>query len=200
MSTTYGTAGRRGSPGLVNPACPLASCPAATHLVINELDYDMTGSDTTEFVEIFNPTSAALDLTGFALVFVNGSTDTEAGRATLSGTLAPGAYLIVQTASSASLVVPSGVATATLSSSLQNDDEAVVLLGPDGVVDCVAYEGTVPTATIGGVLLTLTECGTSAGTESAAGSLARRPNACDRDTPAMDWAVAASPSVGVANP
>jgi hypothetical protein len=52
----YGATMRRGTPGAANVACVAPpACPAATHLVLNEIDYDQSGSDTAEFVEIFNP-------------------------------------------------------------------------------------------------------------------------------------------------
>jgi hypothetical protein len=46
----------------------------ANHLVINEIDYDNVGSgDSKEYVEIFNPTGAAISLVGIKLYLVNGA-------------------------------------------------------------------------------------------------------------------------------
>ncbi|MBK9035747.1 MAG: tandem-95 repeat protein [Myxococcales bacterium] len=42
-------------------------------LVINEIDYDQAGTDTAEFVEIYNAGTAAADLSNVALVLFNGS-------------------------------------------------------------------------------------------------------------------------------
>ena len=44
-----------------NPGIDAPSQVTGTHLVINEVDYDQVGTDTAEFVEIFNPTSASID-------------------------------------------------------------------------------------------------------------------------------------------
>lgn len=170
--------------------CP-AGCTPATHLVINEIDYDQTGADTAEFVELYNPTSAAIDLTGHALVAINGTAATMSGveyaRIDLSGSIAAGGYLVVSAAGS---TAPG--ATMSFGAALQNGaPDGVLLLGPAGVIDTITYEGTITTATLsGGMVLSLTETGTPA-IDMAGESLSRRPNGCDRDTPAADWALAA---------
>ena len=43
------------------------------NLVINEVDYDQIMTDNAEYIEIFNPTSASISLTGKSVVLVNGS-------------------------------------------------------------------------------------------------------------------------------
>ena len=53
-----------------------ARAPAATHLVLNEVDYDNVGADNREFVEVFNGTGAPVDLADKAVVLVNGLTGT----------------------------------------------------------------------------------------------------------------------------
>lgn len=167
-------------------SCPVPmSCPPATHLVINEIDYDMTGADTAEFVEIHNPTSAVIDLTGMSLVQVNGiASPVEYGRVALTGSLAAGGYLLV--AGMGSTVV----APFALPDVLQNGPDGVLLLGPAGVIDAAMYEGTITSVTLmGGASVTITESA-SIGEEGAGNGLSRRPNGCDRDTPAMDWMVA----------
>jgi len=40
-------------------------------LVINEVDYDQVGTDTAEFIEVYNSGSQAIDLSTLALVLVN---------------------------------------------------------------------------------------------------------------------------------
>ncbi len=43
------------------------------HLVINELDYNQAGTDAASYIELYNGTGAAVDLTELAVVLINGS-------------------------------------------------------------------------------------------------------------------------------
>lgn len=205
MADTYGSMGRRGTPGAANVACP---CPAVTHLVISEIDYDQSGSDNAEFVEIYNPTGSAIDLSAYSIVAINGSGDPAPDYAdvALSGSLAAGAYAVITTSSSGSLTVPGGVMTFALGSSLQNGPDGVMLVDTSGttdvLVDAVVYEGMLSQGdTPGGDTLTLGTQGENAGTDPTSGSLARRVsvNICDRDTPGADWGTTTMVTVGTAN-
>ena len=66
-------------------------------VVVNEVDADTPGSDAAEFVELYNPSAAAVDLAGSSLVLFNGNDDDNASYRTvaLTGTLAPGGYFVV---------------------------------------------------------------------------------------------------------
>src|SRR5204863_456180 len=78
-----------------------AAAPAG-RLVINEVDYDNVGTDSAEFIEIYNPSAAAVNLGNLAVVLVNGQTSTEYARVNLSlagSSLAAGAYLVIGHAS-----------------------------------------------------------------------------------------------------
>ncbi len=46
---------------------------ASTTLVINEIDYDQSGTDTAEFVEIKNVSGAGINLSGYSLELINGN-------------------------------------------------------------------------------------------------------------------------------
>jgi hypothetical protein len=174
-------------------SCP-AGCAPATHLVINELDYDQPSTDTAEFVELYNPTASAISLAGLTLVHVDGATGNELGRVALTGSLAAGAYLVVQGMGS----TVAG-ATLTLSSAMQNGPDGVVLVGPDGVVDAAMYEGSIASVTLmGGMALAISESA-SIGSDPGAGALGRTPNACDRDMPGADWSLRTAATPGAAN-
>jgi Lamin Tail Domain len=69
-------------------------CPAS--LVINELDADQSGTDTAEFVELYNTDGTAMALDGYFLLLVNGSTDRAYTVFDLAGkfTTATGFYVI----------------------------------------------------------------------------------------------------------
>ena len=127
------------------PDLPLMPSPAA--LLVNEIDYDQEGSsDTAEFIEILNPGSTAVDLSGFRFDLVDG-----AGReAYLSydgaGQLAAGGFLVI--ADQAVIdSLPNGTSSFVLSGSgITNGPDGVRIVSKeDGrVVDAVHYEGAVP--------------------------------------------------------
>jgi Lamin Tail Domain len=155
-------------------------------LVINEVDYDQVGADGDGFVEIANTGTAAADLAGVELVFVDGADGTEYRREELTGTLAPGAHHVV--AVDAQNGAPDGLA----------------LLGSSGnVVDALSYEGEITQAQIDGAAVNLVE-GTAlpaavADSNTAAGSLIRNPDGRDTDDAAGDWAFTTTLTRGAAN-
>ena len=83
-----------GCPTFSNPGA--APCPPG--LVINEVDYDQSGFDTDEFVEIRNGSGTVVNLAGKSLVLVNGANDTPYLTVDLSpaGLLSAGQYLVVR--------------------------------------------------------------------------------------------------------
>jgi len=181
-------------------------------LVINEVDYDQVSTDTMEFVEIYNGTSAAIDLTGLALVLITGSDSTEYRRVDLgsAGTLAAGGYLVIGT-SALLATVPGGVQTIAFSAADNNVQNGA----PDGValldttagqlLDALSYEGSITAASMTGVsgTLSLVEgtvlSAAVADSNSAAGSLCRLPNGTDTDEANSDWAFTSTPTPGAPN-
>jgi hypothetical protein len=161
--------------------------PPALELAINEVDYDQVGADADGFVEIKNTGEAAADLAGIALVFVDGGTSTEYRREELTGTLAPGAYLVV--ASDAQNGAPDGL--------------ALVDTAAGTLVDALSYEGEVTSAVIGGTAFSLVE-GTAlpasvADSNAVDGSLIRAPDGRDTGDAAADWAFTTTTTRGAAN-
>ena len=127
------------------PDLPLMPSPAA--LLVNEIDYDQEGSsDAAEFIEILNPGSTAVDLSGYRFDLVDGAD----GDAYLSydgaGQLAADGFLVI-----ADQAVIDGLPNGTPSFVLSGNG---ITNGPDGVrivskadgrvVDAVHYEGAVP--------------------------------------------------------
>jgi len=95
-------------------------------LVINEVDADTAGTDTLEFVEIYDGGSGNTSLDGFVLVLYNGSSDTSYNAFDLDGqtTNAEGYFVIGNTdVLNVSLVIPGN--------SLQNGADAVTLYTGD---------------------------------------------------------------------
>jgi hypothetical protein len=161
--------------------------PPATGLVVNEVDYDQVGADGDGFVEIANLGETAVDLTGLALVLVDGGQSAEYGREALTGTLDPGGYLVVA-------VDPQNGAP-----------DGIALVDTDGgaLLDALSYEGAITGATIGGATYSLVE-GTVLATDVAdsntvGGSLSRIPNGTDTNDAAADWRFTTSVTRGTAN-
>ncbi len=170
-------------------------------LVINEIDYDQPGTDTGEFVEIFNASGDDVSLTNLQLVTVNGSTGTDYQRIDLSlaaTTLAPGEYLVVGT-SAVLAAVPEGVVKLQLpleSNNLQNgspDGVAIVDIAQGVIIDALSYEGAIDAGEIVGVgLFSFVEGTLLQLSDQGEGSLARLPNGIDTDDAAHDWTQAVS--------
>ncbi|MEX0674161.1 MAG: lamin tail domain-containing protein [Gaiellaceae bacterium] len=161
--------------GTVTLRCAATGGPGEAVLVINEIDYDQAGTDHDGFVELYNAGDAPAALDGVAIVLVNGGDSTEYRRLALTGTLAPGAYLVWDT--DAQNGAPDGVALV--------DTTAGVLL------DALSYEGPIVAAVIDGVTFNLVE-GTLlpeevADSNTVEGSLSRIPNGTDTDDAAADW-------------
>ena len=161
--------------------------PNGAKLVINEVDYDQVGADHDEFVEIYNAGDAAADLTGIALSPVNGGDGNEYSRKPLTGSLAAGAYLVVDV-------------------TMQNgapDGLALVNLTTKTLIDALSYEGAITAATIDGTTYNLVEGtvlpDTVADSNTAEGSLSRIPNGTDTNNAATDWAFTTTVTRGGAN-
>jgi hypothetical protein len=182
------------------------------HIVINEVDYDNVGSnDAAEYVEIFNPTGADVDLTGLALVLVNGANNATYDTVDLStaGTLPAGGYLVVAgagvTVPSTALKIDPGWTT----NAIQNgspDGMAIVDTNASKIVDALSYEGSITMAVIAGFSapVSLVE-GTALSTTVADSntvdeSLCREPNGNDTDNANSDWTLCTTKTPGTANP
>ncbi len=200
------------APHGVNPDAPQhpdIDAPQAmtgTHLVINEIDYDEVGTDAAEFVEIFNPTPASIDLTGISLELVNGANGAVYTTVDLSGepALASGGYLVVAD----SAVAVDASATAMYSwttNAIQNgapDGVALVDTVNAVMVDALSYEGAMTSVAISGMgMVSLVEGTptTAADSNTVNGSLCRSPNGQDTDDAAVDWIFCTTPTPGSAN-
>jgi hypothetical protein len=169
------------------PPPPPPPPPPTGRLTINEVDYDQPGADSGGFVELYNGTAAPIALDGLALVYVNGGDGFEYGRAALTGTLAAGAYHVVEV-------------------ELQNgapDGIALLDTAATTLVDALSYEGAITAATIGGITYSLVEGTllpvTVADSNTADGSLSRIPNGRDTDDAASDWQFTTTKTAGAAN-
>lgn len=184
--------------------------PAADHLVINEVDYDNVGIDTDEYIEIHNPTAAAIDLSGIRLYLINGAGNLvydNIDLATAGLTLPAGGYLVVGSSTILSSV-PSGAMTIVLGGGIQNgspDGIALIDTASATLLDALSYEGMMTAVSISDSYYT----GTVDLVEGAAtvvvdsnvddGSMSRCSNGVDTNDASLDWSWTSSKTPGEAN-
>lgn len=121
---------------------PSANAGPASHLLINEV-YGGGGNSgatlTHDFVELVNPTSETISLDGYVVEYY-GATGNRGNRCTLSGSVAPGGYFLIQQAKGAGGTQALPTPDATCGANMSGTKGSVQLVGPDGtVVDLVGY-------------------------------------------------------------
>jgi hypothetical protein len=181
-------------------------------LVINEVDYDQFNSDTTSFVEIFNGSNAAVNLTGLSLVFINGADNTEYDRSDLggAGSLNPGQFLVI---GNDTVVNSLSGAVKTISKGpddiLQNGspDGVILINAANQVLDSLSYEGSITTCTLtGGANVSFSDTGFDGADTNGDGngedfnSIARNVDGVDTNNNNADWSVVTPATPGAANP
>ncbi|MCB0554047.1 MAG: lamin tail domain-containing protein, partial [Phaeodactylibacter sp.] len=117
--------------------------------VINEIDYDNPGTDDREFVELYNPCDAPINLGDYQLVLVNGATGAPYVTQTLPAVmLMPGDFFVI--CGSMATVPNCDFQISPTTNLIQNGSPDAVALLINGVVaDAVSYEGSVPGYTQG---------------------------------------------------
>ncbi len=111
---------------LPTPGAANSNATDVVDLVINELDADTAGTDTKEFVELYDGGAGNTALDGFVLVLYNGSSDTSYNAIDLAGysTNAEGYFVIGNVdVANVSIVIPSN--------GLQNGADAAALYSGD---------------------------------------------------------------------
>jgi hypothetical protein len=176
--------------------------PVPAHPIINEVDYDQPATDTTDFIEILNPTEDVLDLAPFSVQIINGSDGSvideyelglAADRLPAGGTLVIGMDDVLAALPANVPAIPMSGPTA---GGLQNGPDAVRLVQrlPGGVefIDGLAYEGSVRGAGEGN------PPALNDAAADLAFSLGRCPNGVDTDDNASDFRLGA-PTPGAVN-
>jgi cysteine-rich repeat protein len=198
-------------------AAKTATVTLLVYPVINEVDYNQPGTDTKEFLELYNPNTNAISLSGLAVVFVNGSSNPapEYMRVALTGTLDSHKFLVIAAPAvtvdpaAINLPFPTGCTAASCNNKIQNGprDAAVVLDTASGqVLDAISWGGACPAAMITGVTgtppcyegtaLPATDEDTDA---TSTGSICRKVDGADTDDNSADWQYCATPSPGSIN-
>lgn len=167
------------------------TAPAA--VVINEVDYDQPGTDTAEFIELFNTGTNGVNLADYALSLINGTTGSSYLTIALNNVdIAAGAYYVV--CGNAASVVNCDQEASRASNLIQNGaPDGVALLTAGIVTDALSYEGDVggPYAEDGGSSLA------DSNTQDYVG-LSRIGNGVDTGSNSADFALSCI-SPGAAN-
>jgi large repetitive protein len=179
------------------------------HIVINEVDYDNIGTDSAEFVELYNPTPVDLPLANLAILTATTPTSTAKITALSSAgaTLPSHKYLVVgpSTLLGTPAVLPANCTALVNFSAATNDiangppvGVALVDTSAMTVIDSVSFDGkSVNTPKNWPAAINFYEgAGTTtvADSNSVQQSLSRKTLGIDNDDTAGDWVVAATPT------
>jgi hypothetical protein len=129
----------------------IAASAPATHIVISQV-YGGGGNSgapySNDFIELYNPTATAVSLDGWSVQYTSSTGTSWSNRTTLSGTIAAGAYYLVQEAKGsgdyASLPTPDATGSIAMSGSngkvaLVSNAEGITSMADTDVVDFVGY-------------------------------------------------------------
>jgi len=212
-----GTATVTASLGASTSSAAITVSAGANHLVINEVDYDMPGAgDSAEYIEIYNPTGAAISLNNVAVVLINGANNEAYPSATSTidlsalGSLPAYGYLVIAGANIAvnppSLKLDPGWTTDAVQNGGNSPDGiALVDTAAGTLIDALSYEGSITMAEVPGIanpvsLVEGTVLASGVSDNGAVGALCRSPNGKDTDVANADWKFCATLTPGSANP
>jgi predicted extracellular nuclease len=124
-------------------------------IVINEFDYDQPGSDTAEFIELFNTGNTAVSLDDYTIKLINGSNASTYRTINLSGlSINTNEYFVI--CNDAGTVANCNYNFTSSSSWLQNGSpDAITLFENNSLLDSVSYEGLLSPYTEGDALTVL---------------------------------------------
>ena len=122
-------------------------------LVINEFDYDQPGTDTAEFIELFNTGSTTVSLDSYFIDLINGDSSSSYRTIDLTGfSIDANGYFVV--CGDASQVANCNYSFTASSSWFQNGSpDAVALYSSSTIIDSVSYEGHLSPFTEGNTLV-----------------------------------------------
>jgi hypothetical protein len=158
----------------------------STHaaVLINEIDYDQPGSDTAEFIELFNSGINPVSLDGYILDLINGSNGSSYNSYDLSGlSISANGYLVLCDNTGAVANCDRDIDSSGWIQNGGTDGDAIALTFASTLVDAVTYES------IGSYLGHYAEGNsfTSDDSNSIIMSIARLPDGFDSDFNAADF-------------
>ena len=158
---------------------------AEAALLINEVDYDQPGSDTAEFIELYNNSPLSIELNGYTLELVNGNDGGVYNSFDLSGlNIAANGYLVLCDDITSVMNCTIDIGNNGWLQNGGTDGEAIALYNESLLIDSLAYEYNNST-TLG----IFAEGGSGAGIDPSTeiGSLARLPNGIDTNLNSNDF-------------
>ena len=174
-------------------------------VVINEVEYDEVGTDSAEFVELYNKSATAVNLSGYSLQFVDGSTKAVYLNVPLTGTLNAGQYLVVGNSTLTPAAGALKINFASGNDKIQNGaPDGVALVNGTTLVDALSYEGSITAAVLSGPgTKTLVEgtalASSTSDSNTVKRSLGRFPNGSDTNVSKTDWSLRTVVTPGAAN-
>jgi len=154
--------------------------PCLASVVINEIDYDQPGTDTAEFIELFNSGTSAVALSNYSIELINGTNSTSYRTIDLSGfSIDANSYFVM--CGDASLVANCNYSFTSINSWFQNGaPDAVALYENANLLDSLSYEGLLSGFTEGDVL-------TASDSSTETMSISRLPNGFDSNNNNIDF-------------
>lgn len=121
-------------------------------IVINEIDYDQPGTDTAEFIELFNTGASTISLDNYSIMLINGTNSSSYRNIDLSGfDIDADGYFVICSDNTA--VANCNYSFTTSDGWLQNGSpDAIGLYENDSLIDSLSYEGALLVYTEGSVL------------------------------------------------
>lgn len=169
------------------PGVP-AQAAQANHVVINEV-YGGGGNSgatyTNDFIELYNPTSDAVDLTGWSVQYAS-ATGSSYNTTTLSGTIQAGGYYLIQEAKGTGGTTPLPTPDATGTLAMAAGAGKVALVQSTGAITGIANENVVDFVGFGTTATTFEGSGPTQ-TISATLSAARKTDGDDTDDNKADF-------------
>ena len=153
-------------------------------VVINEIDYDQPGSDTAEFIELYNSDTNPVSLDGYTLELINGTNGDAYNSYDLSShTISANGYFVLCSGAAAIANCNIDIASGSWIQNGGNDGDAVALLSEGAIIDSISYEG------ISSYLVDYAEGDSFAPADSTSinMSIARLPNGFDSNDNASDF-------------
>lgn len=123
-------------------------------IVINEIDYDQPGTDTAEFIELFNSGSSVISLDNYFIDLINGANSLAYRSIDLSGfSIEANDYFVVCGGNSSTVANCNYNFTSTNGWFQNGSPDAVALYENGSLMDSLSYEGSLAPFTEGDALI-----------------------------------------------